>query len=148
MPGTHSQILLHLVFSTKDRVSWITDAYAERIYGYIGGIVRAEGGMLYAIGGSGDHVHMYVRWKTDGAVADLMRTVKSRSTKWVRSDLGVREFAWQDGYAVFSVSKSQEGAVRAYIAKQREHHARTGFGDELRRLLRAHEVEFDARFVD
>jgi putative transposase len=83
MPGTYSQILLHIVFSTKHREPWITAEIAERLYPYIGGIVRAERGVLYDIGGIEDHVHMYLRWRPDGSVSDLMRTVKARSSKWV-----------------------------------------------------------------
>ena len=82
MPGTYSQILLHIVFSTKRRERWITAYVANDLYPYIGGIVRAEKGTLYDIGGSEDHVHMYLRWRTDAAVSDLMRTVKARSSRF------------------------------------------------------------------
>ncbi|MCC6661411.1 MAG: IS200/IS605 family transposase [Phycisphaerales bacterium] len=148
MPGTYSQILLHIVFSTKHREPWITAEVAERLYPYIGGIVRAEKGVLYDIGGVEDHVHMYLRWRPDAAVSDLMRTVKARSSKWVHDtfpELGA--FAWQEGYSVFSVSKSQEGAVKAYIAGQHEHHKKEDFKSELLRMLRLHEIEFDERYV-
>jgi putative transposase len=83
MPGTYSQILLHIVFSTKHREPWIMAEVAERLYPYMGGIVRAEKGVLYDIGGVEDHVHLYLRWRPDNSVSDLMRTVKSRSSKWV-----------------------------------------------------------------
>lgn len=148
MPDTYSQILLHLVFSTKGRCPWIATDVATRLYPYIGGIVRAEKGVLYEIGGIEDHIHMYLRWRTDAGVSDLMRTVKSRSSKWIHETLpGLSEFAWQEGYAAFSVSKSQEDAVRRYIVGQREHHAKEDFKSELLRLLRAHSIEFDERDV-
>jgi len=148
MPGTYSQILLHIVFSTKHREAWITDALAERLYPYMGGIVRAEKGVLYDIGGVEDHVHLYLRWRPDATVSDLMRTVKARSSKWVHDtfpELSV--FSWQEGYSVFTVSKSQEKAVKAYIAGQHEHHKKEDFKTELLRMLRLHEVEFDPRYV-
>lgn len=148
MPGTYSQLLLHIVFSTKRRERWITPAIADRLYPYIGGIVRAERGVLYDIGGVEDHVHLYLRWRTDAAVSDLMRTVKSRSSKWVHDtfpELGA--FAWQEGYSVFSVSTSQEKAVKTYIANQAEHHREEDFKSELLRLLRAHRIDFDERYV-
>lgn len=148
MPGTYSQILLHIVFATKGREAWITDEVAERLYAYMGGIVRAEGGALLAIGGVEDHVHMYVRWRPDGSVSNLMRTVKARSSRWVHQTLpGMETFAWQEGYSVFSVSKSQEAAVKRYIAGQREHHVNEDYKSEVLRLLRAHGVEFEERFV-
>jgi putative transposase len=148
MPGTYSQLLLHVVFSTAGRTPWITPEVAERLYPYIGGIVRAEKGVLYDIGGVEDHVHMYLRWRPDGSVSDLMRTVKSRSSKWVHDTFpALRKFAWQEGYSVFSVSKSQEEAVKKYIAAQAEHHKKEDFKSELLRILRAHGVEFDEKYV-
>ena len=148
MPGTYSQLLLHVVFSTKGRRPWIGTDVAERLHPYIGGIVRAERGVLYAIGGVEDHVHLYLRWRPDGSVSDLMRTVKSRSSKWLHeSHPQLAAFAWQEGYSAFSVSKSQEDAVKAYIGRQAEHHAKEDFKSELMRLLRAHAVEFEERYV-
>lgn len=148
MPGTYSQLLLHVVFSTKGRTAWLTRDIAERLYPYIGGIVRAERGVLYAIGGVEDHVHMYLRWRPDGSVSDLMRTVKSRSSKWIHDEFpALREFAWQEGYSVFSISKSQEEAVKKYIAGQAEHHRKEDFKSEFLRILRAHAVEFDEKYV-
>lgn len=148
VPGTYSQMLFHIVFSTKHRRPWIVPELAERLDPFIGGIVRAERGSMYAIGGVEDHIHMYIRWRPDGSVSDLMRIVKSRSSKWVHEmypSLG--DFAWQEGYSVFSVSKSREAAVKQYIAGQREHHTKEDFSTELRRLLIAHGVEFEDRYV-
>lgn len=148
MPGTYSQLLLHVVFSTKGRRPWITADVAERLYAYMGGIVRAEKGVLYDIGGVEDHMHMYLRWRTDGSVSDLVRTVKARSSKWIHDSFpALREFAWQEGYSVFSVSRSQEEAVKKYIARQTEHHKKEDFNSELLKLLRAHGIEFDERHV-
>jgi putative transposase len=148
MPGTYSQLLLHVVFSTKVRAPWITQEIAERLYPYIGGIVRAEKGALYDIGGVEDHVHMHLRWRPDGSVSDLMRTVKGRSSKWIHETYpNLAEFAWQEGFSVFSVSKSQEEAVKKYIAGQAEHHKKEDFKSELLRILRAHGVDFDERYV-
>jgi len=148
MPGTYSQVLLHVVFSTKHREKWISAQVAERLYPYIGGIVRIEKGTLLDIGGVEDHVHLYLRWRPDESVSNLMRVVKARSSKWVHETFpGLAAFAWQEGYSAFSVSKSQEDAVKKYIANQAEHHRREDFRSELLRLLTAHGVEFDERYV-
>ena len=148
MPGTYSQILLHIVFSTKQRQPHITADVAERLYPYIGGIIRAEKGVLYDIGGVEDHVHLYLRWRTDVSISDLMRIVKSQSSKWIHETFAeLSAFAWQEGYSVFSVSKSQEPAVKKYIAHQAEHHRKEDFKSEVLRLLRAHDIEFDERYV-
>ena len=148
MPGTYSQILFHVVFSTKQRRPYITPAVQARLYDYVGGIVRAEQGIIYAIGGMSDHLHMLLRWRTDGAISDLMRTVKARSTRWVHETFpDSPAFAWQEGYAVFSVSKSAEANVKAYIETQAEHHEKRDFAEELLALLRAHGIEYNERFV-
>ena len=148
MPGTYSQILLHIVFSTKARAALVKPELRERLYGYIGGIVRAEKGTLYAIGGMPDHVHLLLRWRTDGTIADLMGTVKSRSSLWVHQTFpAFAAFAWQEGYAALSVSKSAEADVKAYLEKQVDHHQEREFQEELLALLRAHGVSFDPRYV-
>jgi putative transposase len=148
MPGTYSQILLHVVFSTKRRLPWITQDLQRPLYDYIGGIIRGEKGVLHAIGGVEDHLHLYFRWRTDMCVSDLMRNVKAHSSLWIHQNYaGLREFAWQEGYSVFSVSKSQEPAVKQYIANQAEHHKKEDFKSELLRMLRLHEVAFEEKYV-
>jgi REP element-mobilizing transposase RayT len=105
MPGTYSQLLLHIVTSTKGRTPWLTRPVTERLYPYVGGIIRAEKGVLYEIGGVEDHVHLYLRWRPDRSVSDLMRVVKANSSRWIHQtfpDLGA--FAWQEGYSAFTVS--------------------------------------------
>ena len=148
MAGTFSQILLHVIFSTKQRQPWITPKIAKRLYPFMGGIVRKEKGVLYDIGGIEDHVHLYLRWRPDSSISDLLRTVKARSSKWVHDTFpDLNEFAWQEGYSVFTVSKSQERAVKRYIANQYKHHQKEDFGAELLRFLRRHGIEFEEKFV-
>jgi REP element-mobilizing transposase RayT len=141
-------MLFHVVFSTKRRARWITSEIATQLYPYMGGIIRAEKGVLYEIGGVEDHVHLYFRWRPDAAVSDLMRTVKSRSTKWMHDTFSaLSEFAWQEGYSAFTVSKSREPVVKQYIAQQAEHHKTEDFQSELRRLLVAHEIAFEEKYL-
>lgn len=148
MPSTWPQVLLHILCSTKSRTPSIETDVADDLYGFIGGIVRDEGGMLLAIGGMPDHVHMLVRWGTDKAISELMRHVKTRSSRWMHKSRGVSAFAWQVGYGVFSVSQSQAEGVKAYIRRQPEHHAKRSFREELVALLKAHEVEYDEKYLD
>ncbi|CAG0987785.1 hypothetical protein PHYC_02120 [Phycisphaerales bacterium] len=92
----------------------------ERLYAYMGGIVRANDGALFAINGPEDHVHLYFRWRPDATVSDLMRDVKAGSSGWIHDEFpGLRAFAWQEGNRAFTVSKSQEEIVKKYIANQR-----------------------------
>ena len=121
---------------------------AGALHSYMGGIIRAEKGVLYEIGGVADHVHMLLRWRTDDAVSNLMRHVKGRSSLWVHETFpALGGFGWQDGYSVFSVSKSREESVKRYIANQAEHHRKEDFRSELLRLLKAHGIEFNERYV-
>lgn len=114
----------------------------------MGGICRKESVPALAIGGVEDHVHLLLSLKPDIRLSDLMRTVKSRSSFWVHENLlSHREFAWQEGYAAFAVSKSNEEAVRRYIENQREHHTRMTFQEEFVALLHRNGVEYDERYV-
>lgn len=148
MSGTFSNILLHVVFSTKNREPCIAPDLREQLYPFMGGIVRDERGDLLTIGGMPDHVHLLVRWNTQASVGDLMRNVKSRSSKWVHETFTKHAaFGWQVGYGAFSVSASQKEHVRAYIENQEAHHRRRTFKEEYLEFLLANEIEFDERYV-
>jgi REP element-mobilizing transposase RayT len=146
--GTYSESLLHIVFSTRHRHPGLTADVTERLYPYIRGIVREEKGVVYDLNGIEDHLHVYLRWRPDVSISDLMRIVKANSSKWIHQNFRqLHEFAWQEGYSAFTVSKSQEPAVKRYIQGQAEHHKHEDFKSELLRLLRAHGAEFDERYV-
>ena len=148
MPATFSKILLHIIFSTKNRAMAIKPDLQDRLYAFIGGIVRDERGTLLCTGGTLDHAHLLVRWRTDAPIADLLRNVKSRSSKWLHETFpDQRDFAWQAGYGVYSVSHSQCETVRRYIAEQAEHHRGKSFQEEFVEFLKAHEIEYDDRYI-
>ena len=148
MAGTFSDLLFHIVFSTKNRIALIDDTLQEDLYRYIGGIVRGQNGVLVEIGGVSDHVHMLVRLKPTHCISDIVREIKSNSSKWVNEEKWkLRKFGWQDGYGVFTVSRSQTPRVVKYIQGQREHHQRQDFKTEFVFLLEKHEVEYDVRYV-
>jgi REP element-mobilizing transposase RayT len=148
MAATFTRLLYHVVFSTKSRAPFIDPKLRAELYPYMEGIVRRQNGWMLALDGMPDHVHLLLRLKPDLAIADLVRHVKGGSSKWVHEHVGLcPEFAWQLGYAAFSVSESKERAVRSYIAKQEAHHRRTTFEEELVGLLRKHGIEFDPRCI-
>lgn len=148
MPNTWSQIYFHIVFATKHRVPWMIPETRQRVWAFMGGIVREQRGVAYEIGGMTDHAHLLVRWRTDEAISVLVGNVKSRSTGWIRQTFpDLREFSWQEGGGVFSVSHSAVPRVRRYIQNQEEHHRNRDFKEEYMALLRAHGVEFDERYV-
>lgn len=150
MSRTYTQLLYHVVFSTKHRTRWLAPAITPRLYAYVGGIVREHGGSLYRMEGIEDHVHIYLRWRPDSTVSDMLRTLKAPSSKWIHDTFpDMRAFAWQDGYSAFTVSKFGEEGLKRYIEGQREHHETTGedFCEELKRLLREHGIEYDERYL-
>jgi len=148
MGDTLTCLHYHLIFSTKSRLPQITDELRERLYGYIGGLVQAEHGCLLAAGGTEDHVHLLVSFPAQPAVADFVRLIKTNSSKWIHETFANQgEFAWQSGYGAFSVSRSNDGDVRRYIAVQREHHRRVGFQEEFLEFLHRHEVKYDERYI-
>jgi REP element-mobilizing transposase RayT len=148
MPGTHSNLLYHIVYSTKGRAELMKGEAQQRIHEYLGGIVRSEGGVAYQVGGMADHVHLLVRWRTDESPATLLRQMKCNSSRWIHETFPMMSaFAWQEGYAAFTVSQSQKDAVARYIANQEMHHRGRSFEDELVELLKAHQVEYDPRYL-
>lgn len=146
--STFTNLLFHVIYSTKYRQPMIRSEWQDDLYGYIGGIVRDQKGTLLKIGGVEDHVHLLVKLSPTIAISDILRKIKSNSSKWVneRSDMS-RKFEWQSGYAAFSVSESQMPAVGDYISNQAEHHRKTTFKREFLAILKKHNIEFDLEYV-
>lgn len=146
--SSYAKIYLHFVFSTKHRRPDINPEWESRLYSVMGGTLRTIKCTLLAAGGIEDHVHLLVSMARDVSASTAMRNVKTDSSKWVHDTFAeASDFHWQDGFAVFSVSHSQLDVVRAYIARQKEHHSKQSFQDELLELLRLHEIEFDERYI-
>lgn len=148
MSRTYTNLLYHFVFSTKDRIPLISPTFRNDLHRYLGGIVRELGGIPIEIGGVADHVHLLVKLKPTAALSEVMRALKASSSKWVNEEkMKLCKFGWQDGYAAFSVSKSQAPGVRTYIANQEEHLRRLGFKEEVLALLQRHEIEYEEKYL-
>jgi putative transposase len=146
--GTYTKLFYHIVFSTKNRQRFISTAIEGELYKYISGIVRGIGGTCVEINGVPDHAHILAILPPKIALSDALREVKANSSKWIHETKhDLVGFGWQDGYAAFTVSKSQVESVRKYIRDQKTHHAETDFQQELLGLLQKHEVEFDERYI-
>lgn len=146
MPSTYTKLYYHIVFSTKERRAVIDEAWQERLYSVIGGIIREQHGVLLAAGGMADHIHLLISCKPTVALSSLVRDIKSNSSHWVHEH-GTKDFAWQVGYSAFTVSHSGIPDIKGYIAHQKEHHARRNFMEELLAMLQLNEVEYDERYV-
>jgi putative transposase len=148
MPHSYSNILTHVIYSTKNRRPFIDAALEARLFPYLGGIVRELGGKLYVINGVGDHVHLLAELPPTIAVAEAIGKIKGSSTYWIHQSFPEQSgFAWQRGYAAFSVSKSKVAAVARYIERQKEHHKKQSFQDEFLELLRRHGISIDEKYL-
>lgn len=144
MPRAFTQNHYHMVFSTKRRRELISAEMESRLYPFMGGILRDLRCSLLAINGMPDHVHLLVRYPADLSHADMLRHVKSRSSKWIHETYpGMGDFAWQEGYGGFTVNTSLVPAVEAYITRQKEHHRTQDFRSEFLELLRLNGIRFD-----
>jgi putative transposase len=148
MAQTLVRVLVHLIFSTKDRANVILPDVESELHTYLAGIANKLDSPCLAVNGTRDHVHMLVSQSKNLALAKLLEEVKKGSSKWIKTKgAAFRTFHWQDGYAAFSVSQSKVTAVEAYIAGQKEHHRRKSFQEELIQFLRKHGVEYDERYI-
>lgn len=145
MASTLTNLLYHIVFSTKGREPLIAAKLAPDLYQYLAGIIQNGVGVPLEIGGMPDHVHLFFKMRADVSLADSVRVIKANSSRWAGER--ITNFAWQSGYGAFTVSASQANAVRNYIRNQAEHHRIVTFQDEFRAFLTRHEVEYDEQYV-
>jgi REP element-mobilizing transposase RayT len=148
MAHTFTHLRYHVVFSTKNRSPFLDVELRDRLFPYLGGIVRELGGTALTIGGMPDHCHLLLSLPPALALADVVRVVKTNASRWVHESWPERcAFAWQTGYGAFSVSRSNEAAVARYIANQEEHHRRLSFQEEFIALLQKHGISYDPRYL-
>jgi putative transposase len=145
MPQSLANILVHIVFSTKNREPFIEDAIREELHRCLGGVLRNLKSPSLCINSVQDHIHILATLSRTIAIADLIEEIKTSSSKWKKQH--VPRFQWQSGYGAFSIGQSQESVVRKYIDGQKEHHQRVTFQDEYRRLLQKYEIAYDERYV-
>lgn len=148
MPSSYACLRYHLIWSTKHREPLLTDPICDRLYQYIGGILRNKDGVLLAAGGMPNHVHLLTGISKQQAVADAVRDIKANSSAWIHETFPeLRAFAWQTGYGAFTVSYSNVESVKQYIANQAEHHRARTFQEEFVKFLKRHEIEYDERYL-
>ena len=149
MPQSLARVVLHVVFSTKNREPFLKDDdVRKRLHAYMAGVLQRIGCEPILIGGVEDHVHVLCNLSRTVTIAELVEEAKKSPSKWVKEQgPQYREFFWQTGYGSFSVSQSNVEQVRAYIATQEEHHRKVSFQDEFRALCRKHGVEIDERYA-
>jgi putative transposase len=148
MPQSLSKVVLHIIFSTKNREPWLESNVRPRMHAYLATICRDVGADFVRVGGVADHVHIVTTLSRTLSQAQLIEHIKKLSSKWIKTlDPRYRGFFWQSGYGAFSVSPSQLDEVLRYVEAQQEHHRTRTFQEEYRELLRRHGVDFDQRYV-
>lgn len=145
---SYVSLLVHYVWSTKNREPLVASSWQDKLYAYIGGIVKHKRGRLICAGGMPDHVHLYVAQPATISVAQVVNVIKSNSSGWIHDTIpNMKGFHWQDKYGAFSVSKSAEKIVIEYIRNQREHHRVRSFQEEFVAFLKRYGVEYDPKYL-
>ena len=142
------KVYLHIIFHVKSTSTTVDDEHLERMHSYIGGLVNTTGCQVICVGGTGNHVHALVMFSKTETIAHIVEEMKRNSSRWIKTiSPKYEKFAWQGGYATFSVSQSQVETVIAYIGNQAEHHKRQSPKDEYLDFLRLYKIEYDERYV-
>jgi REP element-mobilizing transposase RayT len=148
MPQSLSFVLVHLIFSTKDRLPVLNIEIRDELFAYLATIARNGGCECYRVGGISDHVHLALRLPRTRSVAEITEELKSTSSKWLKTKSPeLAKFSWQRGYAAFSVGPTDLESLIEYVASQEEHHRKRSFQEEFRAFLKRYGVEFDERYV-
>ena len=148
MSQSLSSVLIHLVFSTKNREPFITAEVESELHSYMAKIFRELKSTSLAIDGTNDHVHVLFSLARVITIADLVEEVKTSSSKWIKTKgREFRNFHWQRGYGAFSIGQSNVTALKHYIRSQKEHHQRVTFQDEYRKFLKAYGIDYDEKYV-
>lgn len=148
MPNTYSQLYVHVVFAVKGRANLISLKWKENLYKYIAGIIANKKQKLLVINGMPDHIHLLIGLNPDCKLSDLVRDIKSNSSKWINESKFVPiKFEWQTGFGAFSIGQSQMPSVVRYISNQEEHHKRVNFRAEYVAFLQAYQVEFKPEYL-
>ncbi|MBK8266975.1 MAG: IS200/IS605 family transposase [Planctomycetes bacterium] len=148
MPSTYLSLHYHLVFGTKNRGPFIVPQWRSRLHEYMGGTIVGLGGIPQGIGGVADHVHLLVGLKATHCLADVLRELKKASSTWVHDQIGNSLFAWQEGYAAFTVGAAARQAVQSYITNQEAHRRTHSFREELVAMLERAGIKCDAKYLE
>ena len=148
MPSTHHGILLHVVFSTKQRRDLLLIDWRDDLFAYMGGVAREHKSILLQAGGIKDHVHLLLKTHPAFVISDTVKLIKGNASRWINQNQEMpTKFEWQKGHGAFSGSESQADVVKQYIANQEVHHQKQSFRDEYLALLQKHKIVFDSKFV-
>ncbi len=148
MANTYNQLYAHIVFDVKGRTNLISSQWKEELYKYISGILSGKKQKLMAINGMNDHIHLLIGFKPECSISDLIRDIKSNSSKWINEKgFFMGRFGWQSGFGAFTIGQSQIDRVYKYIENQDEHHRKKTVREEYIDFLKAYKVEYNLDFI-
>ncbi len=148
MANTYSQLNMHVVFAVKGHENILSDKLRPELFRYISGILTNTNQFSLAVNGYKDHVHMFFEMSPDKSLSEIVRIVKSNSSKWINeNNLIPGKFSWQEGYGGFTYSRSQRDEVIKYIIRQEEHHSQTTFREEYLSILKTFEINFTESYI-
>jgi putative transposase len=148
MAQSLADIILHIVFSTKERLPLIKPSVEEELYSYISGVCKKLNSPVIKINGVEDHIHILLQLGRTIAVSDLISEIKSSSSRWIKTkDPFFNNFSWQGGFGVFSVSRHNLEGAKRYLEEQKEHHKKVSFKEELLALLKRAEIRYDEKHL-
>ena len=148
MPQSLANVLVHLVFSTKERRPLLRDDVRSKLHAYIIGILENHGSPSLETNSVADHIHILFSLSRTITIAKIVEEVKTGSSSWLKTQGDdYRNFHWQNGYGAFSIGQSQMEEVKKYIANQPEHHRKISFQDEYRKFLERYQIQYDERYV-
>ncbi len=148
MPQSLSLVIVHVIFSTKDRYAFLDREMRPKLHAYLATVARNAGCECYRVGGVADHVHLAIRLSRTLTIAKMVEELKTSSSKWLKSQSeSLVKFSWQRGYGCFSVGPTDLDALVGYIDSQEEHHRTRTFQDEFRKFLEKYQVNYDEAYV-
>jgi len=148
MANTYTQLYVHVIFAVKGRANLLLPKWKENLYRYITGIVTNKNQKLMVINGVSDHIHILIGLKPDINLSDLIRDIKSNTSKWINENKYVAgKFEWQNGFGAFSVGYSQIETLLNYIINQESHHHKKTFREEYLEFLNEYHIDFKMEYI-
>ena len=148
MAQSLADVILHFVFSTKGRIPWIRSDIEEELYQYISGICRNLDSPVIKINGVKDHIHVLLQLGKTMPISKLISEIKSNSSRWIKTKGDhYRDFAWQGGYGVFSLSRPSLEGAKKYLSSQKEHHTKVSFKEEFLEMLKRAQISYDEKYL-
>ena len=147
MSQSLSQIYLHIIFATKERIPFIKENIESELFSFIGGTIKNLNGFPHLINGTSDHIHILASSSKSVSLTDFLKKIKHDSSLWIKNKGGdYSDFAWQRGYGVFSVSSSRLQVVKKYIANQKEHHKEETVEEEFAKFFKEYRLNYNSQF--